>query len=66
MPDEDKKILKYNPGEKSLKVAHVICVEKIGTSQNNSEKSYTGKKAKHMPSGYSLVTCCSYDKSKDE
>ena len=24
------------------------------------------KKAQHTPSGYSLVTCCSFDKSKNE
>ena len=29
-------------------------------------KSYTEKKARHKPSGYSLVTCCSFDKSKNE
>ena len=40
-------------------------LEKIDTFQNNKEKSYTEKKAKHVPSGYSLVTCCSYDKSKN-
>ena len=41
-------------------------LEKIGTCQNNKEKSYTEKKAKHVPSGYSLVTCCSYEKSENE
>ena len=25
MSDEDKKILKYNPGEKSLKFLNIIC-----------------------------------------
>ena len=33
---------------------------------NNPDKSYTDKKATHRPSGYSLVTCCSFDKSKNE
>ena len=57
MPDEDRKILKYNPGEKSLKVSWIIyadlecLVEKIGTWQNNPEKSYEENKAKHTPSG---------------
>ena len=41
-------------------------LEKIDTCRNNQEKSYTEKKAKHVPSGYSLVTCCSYDKLKNE
>ena len=72
MPDEDNKILKYNPGEQSLKVPFIIyadlecLLQKINTCQNNPEKSYTEKKAKHKPSGYSLVTCCSFDKSKNE
>ena len=33
---------------------------------NNPDKSCTEKKATHRPSGYSLVTCCSFDKSKTE
>ena len=32
--------------------------------QNNTEKSYTEKKAKHEPSGYSLFTNCSFDRTK--
>ena len=72
MPDEDNKILRYNPGEKSLKVPFInyadleSLLQKIDTCQNNPEKSYTQKKSKHKPSGYSLVTCCSFDKSKTE
>ena len=41
-------------------------LEKIDTRQNNPEKSYADKKAMHKPSGYSRVTCCSFDKSKTE
>ena len=72
MSDEDRKILKYNPGEKLSKVPWIICadleylLEKIGICQNNPEKSYEENKAKDTPSGYSIVTCCSYDKSKNE
>ena len=50
MPEEDNKILKYNPGEKSLKVPFIIyadlecLLEKIDTCKNNPEKSYTEKK----------------------
>ena len=58
MPDEYNKILKYYPGEQSLKVL------KINKYQNNPEKSYTEKKEEHIPSGYSVLTCCSFDKSK--
>ena len=62
MPDENNKILKYNLGEKSLKVPFIIyfdlvcLLEKIDTCQNNTEKSYTEKKVMHLTSGYSLVT----------
>ena len=72
MLDEDNKILKYIPGEKSLKVPFIIyadleCLpQKINTCSNNPEKSYTEKKATHRPSGYSLVACCSFDNSKNE
>ena len=34
--------------------------------QNNLEKSYTEKKAKHTPSGYSLFTNCSFDAAKNK
>ena len=72
MPNENNKILKYNPGEKSLKVPFIIyadleCIlRKINACQVNPTKSYTEKKAEHEPSGYSLVTYCSFDKSKNE
>ena len=72
MPDEDNKILEYISGEKSLKVPFIIyadlecLLKKINTRQNNSENSYAEKKATNRPSGYSLVTCCSFDKSKNE
>ena len=72
MPDEDNKILTYIPGKKSLRVPFIIYAElecllqKINTCSKNPEKSYTKKKATHRLSGYSLVTCCSFDKSKNE
>ena len=72
MPDEDNKILKYIPGKKSLKVPFIVCADlecllrKINTCQNNPEKSYTEKKAIHKPSRYSLVTCFSFDKTKND
>ena len=40
--------------------------KKKNSCRNNPEKSYTEKKAAHRPSGYSLITCCSFDKSKNE
>ena len=62
MHDEDNKILNHNPGEQSLKVPIIIyadlewLLQKINTCQINPDKSYTEKKAEHIPSGYSLVT----------
>ena len=72
MPDEDNNILKYIPGEKSLKVPFITYADlecllrKINICRNNHEKSYTEKKAVHKASGYSLVACCSFDKWKNE
>ena len=48
MPNEDKKILKYNHGEKSLKVPFMIYVESLlekTSCQIDSKQSYTHKKA---------------------
>ena len=70
MPNEDNKVLKYNYGEKSLKVPAIVfadleyLLEKMYSCQNNPEKSYTEKKTKHTPSGYSLLTNCSFDATK--
>ena len=53
MPDENSKILKYNQGEKPLKVPFIIyadlecLLEKLDTCNNNPEEYYTEKKAKH-------------------
>ena len=72
MPNELEKILKYNTREKSLKVPFVIyadleCfLEKINSRQNDPEKSSKEKKAERTPSGYSWITCCSFDASKTE
>ena len=40
-------------------------IEKLQSSQNNPEKSYTEKKARHDPSGLSMFTRCSFDKKKN-
>ena len=72
MPNDDNKVLKYIPGKKSLEHPFIIyadleCILRIlDTYQNNPEKSYTENKALHVPSGYALVLCCSFDNSKTE
>ena len=71
MPEEYNKILKYNKGEKSMRVPFIIyadleCVlEKMTTCHNNPEKSSITKINKHTPSGYSLFTHCSFDRMKN-
>ena len=72
MPEEDNKILKYNHGEKSMKVPFTIyadlesLLEKINTCHNNPEKSSTIKINKHTPSDYSVFTNCSFDATKNK
>ena len=41
-------------------------LEKMHSCQNKPEKSYTEKKTKHTPSGYSLFTNCSFDSAKNK
>ena len=72
MPEKDNKILKYNQGEKSMKVLFIIyanlesLLEKMDTCQNNPEKSSINKINKHTPSGYSLFIHCSLDATKNK
>ena len=72
MPNEDNKIIKYNQGEKSIKSPFIIyadlecLLEKISTCYNNLEESSTTEINKHTPSGYSLLTHCSFDKTKNK
>ena len=60
MSKEDNKILKYNHGEKPMKVPFIIYADlgsflgKMSTCINNPKKSSTTKINKHTPSGYSL------------
>ena len=41
-------------------------IKKLQSSQNNPEKSYTEKKARHEPSGWALYTRCSFDKKENK
>ena len=72
MPTKDNNIIKYNHGEKSMKLPFLIyadleCVlEKMSTCQNNPDKSSTAKINKHTPSGYSIFPSCSFDESKNK
>ena len=72
MPRNDNKILKYNHGEKSMKVPFIIyadldsLLEKVNTCHKNPKKSSTTKINKHTPSDYSLFTHCSFDATKSK
>ena len=71
MPEEVKKILKYNHREKYMKGTFVIYADlecllnKINTCYYNPEKPSATKISKHTPSCYSLFTHCSFDTSKN-
>ena len=70
--DKGNNMLKYNLGERSRKILFIIygdleCLpEKISTCSNNPEKSSIIKLNKHTPSGFSLLTHCSFDTTKNE
>ena len=72
MPAKGNNIIKYNHGEKSMKVPFVIyadlecLLEKMSTCINNPNESSTTKINKHIPSGYSIFTSCSFDESKNK
>ena len=71
MPKWVEIILKYIPGEKSLKAPFEIYLDlecllkKEQSCQNNSKKSYPEKKARHESSGWAIFTRCSFDKKEN-
>ena len=72
MPTKDNNTIKYNHGEKYMKLPFVIytdlecLLEKMSTCINNPNESSTTKINKHPPSGYSIFTHCSFDESKNK
>ena len=72
MPTKDNNIIKYNHGEKTMKVPFIIyadlecLLEKMNTCINNPNESSTTKINKHTPSGYSTFASCSFDESKNK
>ena len=64
MSDKDNNTLKYNSGEKSVKIPFIIysnsecLLEKMSLCCHNPEKSSTIKLNMHMLSGFSLFTLC--------
>ena len=72
MPTKDNNIIKYNQGEKSIKLPFIVyadlecLLEKMSTCYNTPEESSATKINKHTSSGYSIFTHCSFDKSKNK
>ena len=72
MPTKDNNIIKYNQGEKSIKSPFVVyadlerLLEKMSTYLNNPNESSTTEINKHIPSGYSIFTHCSFDQTKNK
>ena len=72
MPSQGNKTLKYNHGEKSLKVPFTIYADleclliKQQSCQNNPNESYTERKAMHEPCGYSLDLVSSFDSKQNK
>ena len=72
MSNKDNNLIKYNQGNKSLKLPFIIyadlecLLKKIYTCQNNPDLSSTTKINQHIPSGYSIYTSCSFDKSNNK
>ena len=73
MPKWVEKILKCNPGEKSLKAPFAIYLDlesllkkEQSRENNNLEKSCTERKAKHERSGWAMFTECSFDEKENK
>ena len=72
MPTKDNNAIKYNQGEKSIKLPSVVyadlecLLEKIITCQDNPNELSTTEINKHTPSGYSIFTHCSFDQTKNK
>ena len=72
MPTKNNNIIKYNQGEKSIKLPFVVyadlecLLEKMSTCQNNPNESSATEINKHTPSGCSIFTHCSFDQTKNK
>ena len=72
MPSPNNNIIKYNQGDKSLKLPFIIyadlecLLKKLDTCHNNPDLLSTTKINQHIPSGYSIYTNYSFDKSNNK
>ena len=68
IPNDDNKYLSSISGKNCLRVPIVIYTDfeclrfKMDSCEKCPDKSYTEKKNKHIPCGYSITTCYSHDK----
>ena len=72
MPTKDNNIIKYNQGEKFIKLPFVVyadlecLLEKMSPCQNNPNESSTTEINRHIPSGYSIFSHFSFDQTKNK
>ena len=72
MPNEENKYISSTSGKNTLKTPFIIYADlecllvKMSSCENTPIKSYTEKKALHIPCGYSILTCYSFDKTLNE
>ena len=66
MPSPNNNIIKYNQGEKSLGLPFIIYADLECLMFDNPDLSSTTKINQHTPSGYSIYTNCSFDKSNNK
>ena len=69
MPDGDHKYISSTEGKNCLRMPIVIYADfecllyRIDSCEKYPDKSYTEKRSLHVPCGYSITTCYSYDKT---
>ena len=72
MPTDKNNKIKYGQGEKALKLPFIIyadlecLLEKMNTCHNDPNISSTTKINQHTPSGYSIYTSCTFNKSNNK
>ena len=68
MTTKDNNTIKYKQEEKSINLPFVVYadLECLLEKMNNPKESSTTEINKHVPSGYSLFTHCSFDKTKNK
>ena len=72
MPTKGNNLIQYNRGENSIKIPFTIYADlecllaKMDTCENDPNKSSTAKIKKHIPSGYSIFTHCSFEEFKNK